>query len=90
MTKELEQKRADAQGPDAYLATVDSIEPDIHAIDASAFYASAAISLKRIADVADLFAISLLTDHAKKDADMAAWARRHGFGDLWPGNGQPK
>lgn len=35
---------------DAYLATVESLEPSIHPIDASAYYASAAISLKRIAD----------------------------------------
>lgn len=86
MTKELEQRRADAKDQiESYAATVDSIEPDIHPIDASAFYASAAISLKRIADVAELFATSILEDHAKKDADMADWAKRHGFGDLWPG-----
>lgn len=85
MTKELERRRADARDDgEGYLATLASIEPDIHPIDPSAFYASAAISLKRIADVAELFAISLLTDHAKKDADMADWAKRHGFGDLWP------
>lgn len=35
---------------EGYLATVDRLEPDINPIDASAFYASAAISLKRIAD----------------------------------------
>jgi hypothetical protein len=35
---------------DAYTATIDRLEPDIAMIDASAFYASAAISLKRIAD----------------------------------------
>jgi hypothetical protein len=35
---------------DAYLETVNRLEPDIAFIDASAFYASAAISLKRIAD----------------------------------------
>lgn len=35
---------------DAYLNTVRRLEPDIAMIDASAFYASAAISLKRIAD----------------------------------------
>lgn len=86
MTKELEQRRADARDKvEGYSATIDSIEPDVSPIDAFAFYASAAISLKRIADVADLFAVSLLTDHAKKDTDMADWAERHGFGDLWPG-----
>lgn len=36
---------------DAYLATLARLEPDVAAIDVSAFYASAAISLKRIADV---------------------------------------
>jgi len=36
-----------------YLATIESLEPNIHPIDADAFYASAAISLKRIADVMD-------------------------------------
>ncbi len=35
---------------DAYLATIDRLEPNIAAIDASAAYASIAISLKRIAD----------------------------------------
>lgn len=38
---------------DAYLATVDRMEPEIAMIDAGAFYASAAISLKRIADSLD-------------------------------------
>lgn len=86
MTKELEQRRADANTDGtAYAATVASIEPNIMPLDGAAFYASAAISLKRIADVADLFAISILEDHAKKDSDMADWAKRHGFGDLWPG-----
>lgn len=33
-----------------YLETVNRLEPDIHMIDAGAFFASAAISLKRIAD----------------------------------------
>jgi hypothetical protein len=84
MTKELEQRRAEASSdPAGYSATIDSIEPDISPIDASAFYASAAISLKRIADVADLLAISLITDYKKKDDDMRNWAHRHGFGDLW-------
>lgn len=35
---------------DPYLDTLSRLEPDIATIDASAFYASAAISLKRIAD----------------------------------------
>lgn len=33
-----------------YIDTVARLEPDIAMVDASAFYASAAISLKRIAD----------------------------------------
>lgn len=33
-----------------YLETIARLEPDIAMIDAGAFYASAAISLKRIAD----------------------------------------
>lgn len=85
MNEQARRRAVAANTTDAYTTTVESIEPDVHPIDASAFYASAAISLKRIADVAELFAISLLTDHAKKDTDMADWAKRHGFGDLWPG-----
>jgi hypothetical protein len=54
VSKELEQRRADAKNDsEAYLATVDSLEPNIKMIDAGAFYASAAISLKRIADTID-------------------------------------
>lgn len=84
MTKELEQRRAGANNnTDSYLATVDSIEPNVHSIDPGAFYASAAISLKRIADVADLFAISLLKNWKEQDDDMRDWVHRHGFGDLW-------
>jgi len=36
--------------PDVYLKTIERLEPEIAHIDASAYYASAAISLKRIAD----------------------------------------
>lgn len=39
---------------DAYMATIDRMEPNVAPIDASAFYASAAISLKRIADLLEL------------------------------------
>lgn len=35
---------------DGYLATIARLEPDIAMIDAGAYYASAAISLKRTAD----------------------------------------
>ncbi len=38
------------QRVDAYMATIARLEPDITMIDPGAFYASAAISLKRIAD----------------------------------------
>lgn len=84
MSKEHEAKRAAAAGQlESYIATIDSIEPNIHSIGTAAFYASAAISLKRIADVADLFALSLLKDYKEKDDGIQAWAHRHGFGDLW-------
>lgn len=39
-----------ADAVDGYLATVQRLEPEIHPIDPDAFHASAAISLKRIAD----------------------------------------
>lgn len=84
MSKEHEAKRAAAEGPATYSATIDSMEPDIASVDPSVFHASAAISLKRIADVADLFALSLLKDWKDKDDGMRDWAKRHGFGDLWP------
>lgn len=35
---------------DAYLATIERMEKDITMVDAAAFHASAAISLRRIAD----------------------------------------
>jgi hypothetical protein len=35
-----------------YLRTVDRLEPNIHMIDPGAYYASAAISLRRLADSA--------------------------------------
>jgi hypothetical protein len=41
---------AEKERVDSYLDTIGRLEPDITMIDASAFYASAAISLKRIAD----------------------------------------
>ena len=48
---EAEKKRARAKTDgEGYLATIDSIEPNVHAIDAGAYHASVAISLKRIAD----------------------------------------
>lgn len=41
------------QRVEGYLATVDRLEPDIHMIDAGAFYASMAISARRQADAAE-------------------------------------
>lgn len=40
---------------EVYMDTIERLEPDIGAIDAAAFYASAAISLKRIADTLEWF-----------------------------------
>jgi hypothetical protein len=40
-----------------YLETIKRIEPDIHMIDPGAFYASVAISLKRIADALEILAL---------------------------------
>lgn len=47
---------------DAYMATVDRLEPDIAPIDAAAFYASAAISLKRIADALEELVVKAKAD----------------------------
>lgn len=44
----------DKQAVDDYMSTVERLEPYIHMIDPGAFYASAAISLKRIADNLDV------------------------------------
>lgn len=53
MTDSPEKRRVDE-----YLETINRLEPNISHIDASAFYASAAISLKRIADVLESFELS--------------------------------
>lgn len=45
--------RARQEAVDGYVNTVERLEPDIHPIDASAFYASSAISLRRMADAAE-------------------------------------
>jgi hypothetical protein len=49
---------------DAYLETIERMEPEISPVDPGAFYASAAISLKRIADntptLRDQFAMAVL------------------------------
>jgi len=45
------------KGPvDEYLQTIDRMEPDIHPVDPAAYYASASISLKRIADALEKMA----------------------------------
>jgi hypothetical protein len=44
------------QCADAYLDTIERLEPDIAMIDAGAAYASIAISLKRIADALEKIA----------------------------------
>lgn len=64
------------ESPEAYLATVERIERDIAPIDAPAFYASAAISLRRIADAAEAIAGALVVVVARMqdeaDDDEAA------------------
>lgn len=49
---------------DGYAGTVDRLEPEISMIDASSFYASAAISLKRIAD-----SLAFIVDTVKEDKE---------------------
>jgi hypothetical protein len=62
---------------EAYLATIDRIEPEVAPIDAAAFYASAAISLRRIADAAEAIAgaivviVARMQDDADDEADKA-------------------
>jgi hypothetical protein len=50
-----------------YLETIKRIEPDIHMIDPGAFYASTAISMKRIADALEILATDKIRDMARKD-----------------------
>ena len=47
---------------DYYLNTIDRLEPEIACIDPGAFYVSAAISLKRIADCLERIELMLLED----------------------------
>jgi len=54
MNEAAEKRKLSKDNLENYLATIESIEPDISPIDASAFYASAAISLKRIADALEM------------------------------------
>lgn len=58
------------QSGDPYLATIDRLEPNIAAIDSSAGWASASISLKRLADHAD----QLLPLAAKIETHLASLA----------------
>lgn len=83
MSKKHEQARAEAVGVATYIATIESMEPNISPTDPSASHTSAAISLKRIADVAELFAVTLIKDYVERDKDIRDWSYRHGFGDLW-------
>ncbi len=63
------------RNPDnSYLDTIARLEPDIAMIDPGAYYASAAISLKRLADAADHQAISL-----KRLADLLEASTPTGF-----------
>lgn len=62
-----------------YYETVQRMEPEIGAVDASAYYASAAISLKRQADAMERIAsrLEVFTDLVVERADpdtFAAWA----------------
>lgn len=60
---------------EGYLDMVERLEPNIHPIDASAFYASAAISLKRIADM-----LEKKWQYELRQQDE--WLRKHGMADL--------
>jgi hypothetical protein len=54
---------------EGYQGTVKRLEPDIHMIDAGAFYASAAISLKRIADA---YETMLESEHIRRKREFEA------------------
>lgn len=51
--KKEESHLAEKERVDAYLATIERMEPDLAMVDAGAAYASIAISLKRLADSND-------------------------------------
>lgn len=65
---------------DVYLATIARIEPEITSIDRDAFYASAAISLKRIADSLEQIAKMSSTPQVRSNSlsadDIAELRRR--------------
>lgn len=71
---------------DVYLETIDRLEPDIHMIDAGAGWASAAISLKRIADELHVAnRLEALRQHSDAIVDSEkhrTWLRDHGLGHL--------
>lgn len=58
-----------------YLKTIERLEPDITPIDASAFYASVAISLKRIADAVEILAVP---------SDLMQQSQGRAGGPGWP------
>jgi hypothetical protein len=51
----------------AYLETIERLEPNISPIDASAFYGSVAISLKRIADLFEAHEKRVIEFYAERD-----------------------
>lgn len=57
---------AEQERVDAYLNTVNRLEPNIHPIDDGAFLSSAAISLKRIADALEVLAREPKLPHNKE------------------------
>jgi hypothetical protein len=64
---------------DVYLDTVSRMEPDIHKVDPGAFYASAAISLKRIAESLEFFrviATMAIEQGEETDSDVSAVAKK--------------
>lgn len=66
-----------------YLQTIDRLEPDIHMIDTGAGWASAAISLKRIADELNVAnRLEALRQHSDAIVDaekQVQWLRDHGL-----------
>ncbi len=65
-------QRARAGVVNAYLATIDRMEPNITPVDLPAAAASIAISLKRIADAADFFVAEFKASKAKDEEREAS------------------
>lgn len=61
--------------PNVYLDTVKRLEPEIAMIDPGAYYASAAISLKRIADSLEKIAEAATTCNEYGETGPAALSR---------------